>query len=247
MSRNLTLLATFVAALAAASAQANQILQESFESPPGAGYTLNTAFDDSFDYFDRYAVPDNSNAARDDFQNGWDGQFGIQGQDHDGPMGPGPTVSVDVAAVASNAPAHIITLALGAVNSEPNFDNFEAADGDSIEIFAVLDGGSPTLIGAFHPPAMGGAGGVGAGDLYLDTDGDSVGDGTKLTIDLADFSFPAGAAAVDVGVRIEATSTSSFESWALDNVRINAVPEPNSIAMLAVAGVLLGLRRIIRG
>jgi hypothetical protein len=42
---------------------------ESFEVPPGGGYTLSTAFDDgSFDYFDRYAVPDNTNAARDDFQ-----------------------------------------------------------------------------------------------------------------------------------------------------------------------------------
>jgi len=191
------------------SAQATVLHTESFESPPAA-YSLNTAFDDGFfDFFDRYSVPDNTNAARDDFQNGWDGQFGILGQDHDGDAGP-PTVSIDIPGINIAGQVDLgAKIRFGALNSEPNFNNYEAVDGDGIEIFATIDAGTPVLIGAFKPNA------TGASDLYRDDDLDGVGEGARLKVDLASFMFPISGTGNSLDLSIELTSTSSFEPLAV--------------------------------
>jgi hypothetical protein len=240
MIRLIFAIAASAIALGAPAARAVPIFQESFENPPGSTYTLNTAFDDGeFDYFNRYPVPDNSNAARDDFQNGWDGSFGIQGQDHDGDGGQA-TVSIDTSFVSSAAPTHVFTVSLGALNSEPMFQNFEAVDGDGIELY-FIDGSLapvlPLLIGAFKPPASG------AGDLYQDTDLDGVGDGALLTTTLQDYSFSVPSTFPFFALRIQLTSTSSFESLAVDNIRIDAIPEPGALTLLAIGGWLIVVLR----
>lgn len=224
--------------LALAMPVSAQFFQESFESPPGATYTLSNQFDDgSFDFFDRYSVPDNSNAARDDFQNGWDGQWGILGQDHDGD-GFDVTQSIDIGGIDITGRSNLqVIVSLGALDSEPAFDNYEAVDGDGIEIFASVDLQPAVLIGRFAPPELGGAGTANAGDLYLDTDLDGVGDGARLTVDLADFKFPVGSTGGVLDLSIELTSTSSFEPLAVDNVRVT--PEPSSFALIAGGMVLV--------
>jgi len=239
-----------VAALAGALAMVAQagtiIHQESFEAAPGAGYTMSNQFDDAgFDFFDRYAVPDNANPARDDFQNGWDGAWGILGQDHDGD-GFAPTQSVSIPGVNVGGFTGLsVTMSLGALASEAaGFDNYEAADGDGIEIFATVDAGVRTLVGKFSPPAVGGGRGTAnAGDLYVDSDFDGVGDGTRLTPDLADFTFGIADVGNALTIEIELTSTSSFEPLALDNVRVSGVPEPGMIALLIVGGLFATRRR----
>ena len=195
--------------------------QESFEAPPGAGYTLVPQFDDgSFDFFDRFPAPDNSNAARDDFQDGFDGSFAIFGQDIDDGGVQTSTGIVTIPAIdISTFATPVVGLSLGALDSEPNFDNYEAADGDGIEIYATVDGGARTLIGAFAPPALGGGGNPDAGDLYEDTDFDGVGDGTRLTTTLADF-FYGVSTGNSLTLEIETTSSDSFEPIVLDNVRV---------------------------
>lgn len=232
-----TFVAVVVAASAAGMANANQVFQESFESAPGTTYTMSNQFDDGFfDFFDRYSVPDNVNAARDDFQVGWDGSFGIMGQDFDGD-GFAITQSVTIGNIdITGLTALNMTIAVGALDDEPNFNNYEAADGDGMMIFATIDAGSDVLIGRFSPPASG------AGNLYLDTDFDGVGDGVSLTRALTDFSFAISGTGSSLSLRIEMTSTSSFEMFAIDNVRLDAVPAPAALALLGLAG-LAGTRR----
>ena len=205
--------------------------QESFETEPGTTYTLSATFDDGgFDYFDRYAVPDNGNAARDDFQVGWDGNFGIQGQDHDGD-GNAATQTITISDIDIFGGQELFTtIALGALSSEPDFQNYEAASGDGIQIFAKIDDGDRTLIGAFAPSDD-------AGDLLLDTDLDGVGDGTVLNTDLQDFSFAIEGTGDSLTLEIELTSTDSFEPLAVDNVRVGSggIPEGSNEPAEAVA------------
>jgi hypothetical protein len=192
----------------------------SFEDAPGTDYTLTGAFDDgSFDYFDRFAVP-SPDGGRDVFSN-FDGDFAIFGQDIDGDGGSSTGVitipDIDIAEQSGVA----ITASFGALNDEANgFDNYEAADGDGIEIYATVDGGARRLIGKFSPPAVGANGAVGAGDLYRDSDFDGVGEGSRLTRTLSDSQFNLGQQGESLTLEIEVTSTSGFEVIVVDDVRV---------------------------
>jgi len=229
---NHAILSLLVLLLVAGPASAQ--FQESFEAKPGAGYTLVPQFDDGdFDFFDQFPAPDNTNPARDDFQVGFDGSFAIFGQDiDDGDVQTStgivtiPDIDISTFAIPE------VGISLGALNSEPDFDNYEAADGDGIEIYATVDAGARTLVGAFKPPALSQGGTPDVGDLYEDTDLDGVGDGTLLTIELADFFY-----GVDTGnsltLEIEATSSDSFEPIVIDNVRVDDVIPVELVAFIA--------------
>ena len=248
MIKTLCVAAFLSVAVMTASTNAQQIFQESFESAPGSSYALTTAFDDGgFDYFGQFAVPDNTNGARDDFQTGWDGAFGIHSQDNDGEGGsPVGTVSIPNINIAGFTNLST-TVSLGAIASEAiGFDNFEAADGDGIVITASIDGGAATTIAQFSPPAVGaGASTPGAGDLFLDPDFDGVGTGAALSVDLADFTFAIAGTGSVLDLNIELTSTGGFEPLALDNVRVfaTAIPEPSSAAVVGLLGLAGVCRR----
>ena len=190
---------------------------ESFESAPGSSYTLSNPFDDGgFDFFNRYAVPDNGNGARDDFQSGWAGGFGILSQDNDGEGGAATrTITIGPIDISGAASPVGITGSFGALNGEPEFDNYEGSDG--IRVFVDIDG-TRTLIGAFVPDASG------AGDLYQDTDLDGVGDGLNLTTTLSSFAFLAPSTGTALTIEIELTSNNSFEPLAVDNIRVDCEP-----------------------
>ncbi len=198
----------------------SELFVESFEDDPGTSYTLTTAFDDGgFDFFGRFSVPDTGNGARDDFLQGFDGNFAIFAQDNDGDGGPATTaISIpDIALGGFEAPT--LTVSLGALDSE-QFQNYEGDDG--IRILATLDDGDAVEIGRFAPVA-------GGGNLALDTDGDGIGDGAVLTTTLQDFTFDLPDGAV-LDLQIELTSDASFEPLVVDNVRVgdnsDVTPEP---------------------
>ena len=192
---------------------------ESFEAEPGTSYTLSDPFDAGFDFFGRFAVPDNDNGARDDFQSGWTGGFGILSQDNDGTGGAATrTITIGPIDVSGASNPVGITGSFGALNSEPAFNNYEASAGDGIKIFATLDGGTRTLIGAFAPNA------TGASDLYQDTDLDGVGDGLNLTTTLTAYTFLAPSTGTSLVIEIDLTSTDSFEPLAVDNIRVDCEP-----------------------
>ena len=218
----------------------------SFETEPGTDYTLVNAFDDgSFDYFGRFAVP-GMGGGREPFTN-FNGSFGVFGQDIDGDGGPRTGIITIPNLDISDQSGVAVTVSLGALNSEEaatnDFNNFEAADGDGIEIYATVDGGVRRLIGKFSPPALGAGtcnGGatcnaVGAGDLYEDEDFDGVGEGTRLTTALSDFQFNLGAEGDSLTIEIEVTSTGSFEPIAVDDIRVTGTVPVELSAFDAVA------------
>jgi hypothetical protein len=199
---------------------------ESFEGEAGTAYTLENAFDDgAFSFFNRYMVPDTANAIRMEFEDGFDGNFAIMGHDLDGTGGEATrTIAIpDINILgASNLE---VSVSLGAFNSEPEFNEYEAADGDGIQIFATIDGGMRTLIARFAPPAMGGGGAANTGDLYLDTNGDGVGDVSdenRLTTVLKNFAFAIPGTGAMLDLEIDLTSTDNNEPLVVDNVVVSA-------------------------
>ncbi len=208
--------------------------QESFETAPGTTFTLSSEIDDGgFVFFGQFSAPDNDNAARDDFQVGFDGDFAIFGQDHDG-QGDDATQTITISGIDIDAADGLnVFVALGALDSEPDFFNFESSDGDGIEIFATIDGGTRELIGAFVPTNNDDDGD--GGDLVQDTDFDGVGDGQALSAALTDFAFPLPGTGSLLDLEIELTSTDGFEPIAVDNVRVSNVAPPPPPAALEAA------------
>jgi hypothetical protein len=190
------------------------LFAESFELPPGEDYTLHTPFDDGgFDYFGRYPAPDPSNVHRDDFS-GFDGQFAIFGEDHDGDFGPATsTLSIGGIDITGLTAFELVGL-FGANNNGTNL--FEASDGDGIEIFISVDGGPQTKVGAFAPTQSG------TSSLLFDADLDGVGDGLALSTSLTEFSFDFFAQGTLLDVIVALTSTASDEHLAIDNLRLMA-------------------------
>ena len=213
-------------------ATAPVIFQESFESEPGAAYTLATPFDAGFDYFDRYGSPDLSNAARDDFREGFDGGFAIHSQDNDGGGGSAVGTITIPGIDISGQSGLVVAIGLGALNSEPSFQNYENADNDGVRVYATIDAGGRTLIGAFLPPAGG------AGDLYRDTDNDNVGDGVNLTTTITDQFFDLTGTGSSLTLEIELTTTGSFEPIVVDNVRVQAGIAPSPFLGSVEVGAL---------
>ena len=214
--------------------------QESFETQAGTTYTLSSEFNNgSSDFFGRFAVPDNSNTIRRDFQSGFDGGFAIFGQDHDG-SGQNKTQTVTIPNLnIEGVRDGRVYLALGARDDQAN-DTYELSEGDGIKIFATVDGGTRTLIGEFAPPSVGNAGGINQGSLRLDTDGDGIGDGATLTTTLRNYGFNFAETGKLLTVEIELTSTSPFEPLVLDNVRIlGNRPGTTTLAQPPIGGTVV--------
>jgi endonuclease/exonuclease/phosphatase family metal-dependent hydrolase len=195
------------------------LMFESFESPPGETYTLNPeeVNDGGFDYFGRFAAPDPSNVHRDDFS-GFHGEFAVYGEDHDG-RGDPATVTIEIPDIDVAGFANF-ELTGNFAAFDDDFNDFEASQGDGIEVFVAVDGGELMKIGGFAPDATGTSG------LLEDTDLDGIGDGAALTTTLAEFSFDFTASGSLLDVILALTSTDSQEHWAVDNFRLTAATVP---------------------
>lgn len=212
------------------------LFQESFESAPGTTYTLEgpTGAPANFEYFDRFLSPDSSNSARDDFTGGFDGSYAIQGQNHSGDAWGGegdPTRTVAITDIDISGYEDLNAFfSLGALASEPQFQNWNITDG--ISIYATIDGGARTLIGQFKPSTA-------KGDLKLDTDLDGVGDGVTLTGgSLQNFVFAVPGTGSNLTLEVDATTVASFQAWALDNVRVEGLSTGVSLPAWVAPGSL---------
>lgn len=189
-------------------------IQESFET--NTGYELTSSFDNgSYSFFDRYSIPDFENEARNDVIIGWEGEYGILGQNFT-ETGNDATQSITLNDLdISELLTPSVSISLAALDSEPQFKTYEGGDG--IQIFARIDDQvSIILLGEFAPNALG------EGDLYLDTNGDGVGDGEKLTRELKTFTFSDGlTSGTTLDLIIALTSNDDFELLAVDNIRVH--------------------------
>ena len=189
-------------------------IQESFET--ASGYTFTNSFDDgSFSFFGRYSVPDFLNAARNDIITGWDGSFGIIGQNFDiSGMSDTQDIIVDPIDISSFV-EYSVSIGLAALDSEPVHTNFESGDG--IVIKAIIDDNPMFVLAEFAPNSTGDS------DLYLDTDGDGIGDGEKLTRELKSFTFNDNLVTGEtLELIISLTSNEAFELLAVDNIRVHS-------------------------
>lgn len=224
-----------------AAAHADPIWVESFETNPGITYLMPDRFsaNSDSDYYDRFLVPDTVNVGRSPFATGWDGRWGIFASDLNSIGGLATrrillqrdsNHGINIAGISEPIQ---LTISLGA--SAGNF--FDTAHGDGIKIYTKIDSNVTELIARFSPAIA-----SGSAPLGLDADNDGFGEGVQLGTALTDFTFDVPGFGNELLVFIDLTSTDNNEIIALDNVRI-AVPEPTSLAAIAVAGLLLARRR----
>jgi hypothetical protein len=72
----------------------------------------------------------------------------------------------------------------------------------------------------------------------------------EVTADLAEVEASDAWAGEDIGIRILSTATESNQggAWDIDNVRLTAVPEPATVALVAIGGAIgLAARRRRQG
>lgn len=233
-------LALLISLLLGTQSFAQLPFQESFEDEPGTGYTLTGAFDDGgFDFFGRYAVPDTENGARDDFENGWDGGFGIFSQDNNGEDGPA-TVMLDIPGIDISGSGLGSSLDLSV--SLTSTDSFEPLAVDNVRV-ASSDSG---LMATF---ALGALASEEAGfDNYEAGDGDGISiyatidGGAKMEI--GRFSPPASglntmtaAGNLYLDADYDGIGTGDVLTSDLTDFSFSIVPEPNGMS-LAFMGLL---------
>lgn len=189
-------------------------IQESFEST--SGYNLSNTFDDGyFSFFGKYNVPDYNNEARNDAIIGWEGDYGILGQNFS-ESGYSDIQEITIENIdISEFLSYQISISVAALNSEPQNNNYEIGDG--IKIYSQVDNNPTVLIAEFAPNS------TGQSDLYLDTDSDGIGDGEKLTRELQTFTFSKNAlVGSELDIIISMSSNDGFELLAVDNIRVHS-------------------------
>jgi hypothetical protein len=201
------------------AAPGQQLLQESFENPPGAGYSIDP---DTFctwttsDYFGRYTV-DTAPSGLSVGLGNIDGDYFIAGEDMDSYNPPDtcclPTdatyiITLDALDITGYTDLHV-TIAVNAKDAL----KYDAAD--YLKILQCVDGGDTVLIGQFT--TMGGTN----NKLGLDTDLDGVGD-IEISdyANLTDYTFDVGETGTSLVVLLIVRFDSGDEEIVFDNVRV---------------------------
>ncbi len=186
------------------------VFTESFESAPGTTYTLSAnAFDAGFDYFDRFDIGFFTGGPA---YTGVDGSYFIAGQDINGADGVGAGNYTGEIFIDNIDITGLSDVGVSGLFGAESIENFDEIDG--IRIYATVDGGTETLIGAFEN-----SGGFNT-PLFQDLDLDGTGEGQQLSNVLSDFTFLLGTTGADLGLRIVMDSDSGFEDLAVDNIRV---------------------------
>jgi len=206
------------------AAPGQQLLQESFENPPGAGYAIDP---DTFctwttsDYFGRYTV-DTAPSGLSVGLGNIDGDYFIAGEDMDSYNPPDtcclPTdatyiITLDALDITGYTNLHV-TIAVNAKDAL-KYDQADQDNADYLKILQCVDGGDTVLIGQFT--GMGGTN----NKLGLDTDLDGIGD-IEISdyANLTDYTFDVGETGASLVVLLIVRFESGDEEIVFDNVRV---------------------------
>lgn len=210
------------------------VFSHDFES--AGGYTTSTPefSDGGSDYFHR---TDGTAHSAFNVYNGSQGSFFFAANDIDG-EGAAPSQTVSISGINITGQTSLTLDILLAEDDDGANQDWDADT--SFSIFASIDGGT-----AFQILGVEAVGGTNT-EPAIDTNFDGVGDGIALTDTFANFnSAIAGSGALlDLELRFD-NFNAGDEDIGIDNIRINgvAVPEPSSMALLAVASVAGIFRR----
>lgn len=184
------------------------IYTENFETDgSGSRYSISNAFlSGTADHFNRVQASDISGS----YTLGTNGTYFIAGEDIDDNGGGTEGVVQIFTKDISGYTNIIITAAFAA----PRVNTYDSA-GDFMKVYASIDGGSFTLVGAFENDGT-----TFNSALYQDTNLDGTGEGTQLTGTLTDFSFNTGLSGTGIVVRFVMDNNSGDEEMAFDNIRI---------------------------
>ena len=233
MRKILTLL--FAAALSAGLAgQASaDLVTVDFETPGGFTTSIAEATDGFTDYF---TTSDGSNIAG--VYNTPQGNSFFAAQDTDADEIGASPASLFINDIVITDFTDLNVQLLVAEDDDGTNQDWDASD--AFEIFASIDGGPSTLVFSIRND-----GSPFNAEPLVDTDLDGIGDGTAITDTFADFTASIAGTGDELDLEFRFSLDSGDEDLAIDNIRINgtAVPEPSSIALLGLVGLVGFVRR----
>ncbi|MCP9768957.1 choice-of-anchor D domain-containing protein, partial [Lacihabitans sp. LS3-19] len=170
---------------------------------------------------------------------GMNGSFIWAGEDHDTPFGLGnETQTIEWTNINISGRTNINFKGLfGANNTNGAWDNGSTTGGsdpaggfvssnDFIRVEYAIDGASYSNLLVFFGDAT-----VGSKKLREDTNGDGIGDGSELDINLSEFEKMIPGTGTSLKIKISVRSNGGSEEWAIDNFRLEsgvaAAPEIN--------------------
>ncbi|MFT5666482.1 MAG: hypothetical protein ACI9DK_000667, partial [Vicingaceae bacterium] len=220
---------------------------ESFESSSGFSYPNGNGVGTSTqDFFDR---TDSAGAPPQEVFNytGFNGSFFIAGEDIDGALTSSlGQVYLDNIDISGKSNLQFTA----AFASGTNIDIDGAADSISVEV--RIDNGNWVVVGRFRADSstFTSSSGPFNGQFAEDTNGDGYGDGTRLTGNFTDFSWPIMGSGDSLDVRISMDLQSGDEEAAFDHVRVsgsNATPSTNyTLQILHASDLEGGVKAITR-
>ncbi|MFT4755603.1 MAG: 2',3'-cyclic-nucleotide 2'-phosphodiesterase (5'-nucleotidase family) [Vicingaceae bacterium] len=220
---------------------------ESFESSSGFSYPngngVGTSTQDFFDRTDSVGAP-----LQEVFNyTGFNGSFFIAGEDIDGALTSSlGQVYLDNIDISGKSNLQFTA----AFASGTNIDIDGAADSISVEV--RIDNGNWVVVGRFRADSstFTSSSGPFNGQFAEDTNGDGYGDGTRLTGNFTDFSWPIMGSGDSLDVRISMDLQSGDEEAAFDHVRVsgsNATPSTNyTLQILHASDLEGGVKAITR-
>ena len=220
---------------------------ESFEANSGFSYPNGNGVGTSTqDFFDR---TDSSGAPPQEVFNytGFNGSFFIAGEDINGALTSSlGQVYLDNIDISGKSNLQFTA----AFASGTNIDIDGAADSISVEV--RIDNGSWVVVGRFRADSstFTSSSGPFNGQFAEDTNGDGYGDGTRLTGNFTDFSWPILGSGDSLDIRISMDLQSGDEEGAFDDVRVsgtNATSSTNyTLQILHASDLEGGVKAITR-